>query len=129
MIFNSLFIKRTAIFSLTGTAAGSSARGAMTAITPSIVKQKSGAHDANIRMIDYAPLVKRAAICANSYVQTDTEFHLTAALKAARAHGDRLASSVIYEPPQDELKMGIDAINHAMFIFLGKLASRAKDET
>lgn len=72
---------------------------------------------ATVRILDYVPLRKRAAIWANNYVQTDAEFDLSAAWKAARAYGDSLVGSVIYELPRGKLKMDIDASDDNMVSF------------
>lgn len=62
-----------------------------------------------VRVIKYVPFWKRAALWANTYLQTNAEFDLTAAWIAARAYGDSLGVGVTYELPRGKLKMDIDA--------------------
>lgn len=62
-----------------------------------------------VRVIKYMPILKRLAIWANDYLQTDVTFDMTDAWDAARAYGDSLGVGVTYEFPRGKIKADIDA--------------------
>lgn len=109
--------RRSAISSLVGAAAGSAvytseaSKDSPKSLDDRVIGEET------IRIIDYVPLKKRAAIWASNYIQTDLKYDLTAAWKAARTYGDSLSGSVVYELPRGKLKMDIDASDDSMVSF------------